>query len=56
MCSPAQYQINRTDDNRLAGPCLSGKDVETGFELNIKAADDGEIGDCQMDQHFLTYG
>ena len=46
-----QKKADGVDDDGLAGPSLSGKDVEPGRQFQVQTVDDGEISDAQESQH-----
>ena len=47
----AGEQLQRIDDDRLAGAGLSGEDGESGVQLELHGIDDGEVAYLQVRQH-----
>ena len=47
----AEGEVQRIDENRLAGARLSGEDGQPGTELEIEAIDDRKVAQVQMGQH-----
>jgi hypothetical protein len=53
VAAPAQRQLQRIDQDRLAGAGLAGEDREAG-ELEFDRVDDDEVADGQCAQHEET--
>lgn len=47
----AEDELERTDDDGLAGSGLAGQAVESGIEVQGEVVDDGQIADAQAQQH-----
>jgi len=47
----AEEEIDRVDDNRLAGAGLAGKDIQAGTESDMERVDDCQIFDGNVGQH-----
>jgi hypothetical protein len=50
----AAQEVDRLDDERLAGPGLAGQDREARAELDRDVRQNGEVGDAEVAQHGLT--
>jgi len=47
----AERDVERRQQDRLAGTRLAGEHVQPGLEVEVQPVDDGQIGDVQAAQH-----
>src|SRR3954453_3933228 len=47
----ANQESDRADQDRLSSPRFPRQDVESGFEFQFEAVDDGEVSDGKETQH-----
>ena len=53
--APADEQLDRLDEQRLARAGLAGDRGQPGAEHQVEVGDDPEIDDVQLDQHQRRY-